>query len=47
LDLFSRLHIRSINFLRALRHVLIRYERQAIGFIAGDDRPNGVGRWWR
>jgi hypothetical protein len=47
LDLISGLHIRSVNFLRALRHVLIRYERQAIGFIAGDDRPDGFRLWWR
>jgi hypothetical protein len=43
LDLISRLHIRNINFLRALRKIFIRYERQAIGLVPGDDRPDRGG----
>jgi hypothetical protein len=40
LDLIRGLHIRNINFRRALRHLLICYERQAIGLIAGYDRQD-------
>src|SRR5882757_10712666 len=43
LDLISRLHIRNINFLRALRKIFIRYERQAIGLVPGNDRPDRAG----